>query len=79
MFMKPESNVLNFQQRFSRFPYKEACEKDVFTYVFHVPMPETLVGYDFSSLPEEKSLQKKIKDYYASGKTVHEAGGIFPY
>jgi len=78
-FLKPDSNILKFNQRFYKYPSEAYCGKDVFTYVFHLPVPEKLEGCDFTSLPENSSLQKKIKDHYLSGKTVHEVNGLYPY
>ena len=42
-------------------------------------LPKKLEEYDFSTLPEESSLQKKLKDHYLSWKILHETNGIYPY
>ena len=78
-FLKPDSNILDFNKRFFKYPSEAYCGKDVFTYIYQMPVPETLDGYDFSVLPENSSLQKKVKDHYMSGKTVHEVNGLYPY
>ncbi len=78
-FLKPESNIMLFNKRFFKYPSEACCGKDVFTYIYQIPVPATLEGYDFTTLPEESSLQKKIKEHYLSGKVVHEANGLYPY
>lgn len=78
-FLKPDSNILHFNKRFYKYPSEACCGKDVFTYIYQMPVPKTLEGYDFSTLPEKSSLQKKVKDHYLSGKIVHEANGLYPY
>ena len=78
-FLKPGSNILDFNQKFYKYPTEACCGKDIFTYLYHMPVPATLEGYDFSALPENSSLQKKVKDHYLASKIVHEVNGIYPY
>lgn len=76
-FLKPSSNIIGFQNKFSKCPVR--CPGiDVFYYVFKEPYRK-LEEYDLNNLPEDNSLRKKIKDHYLSGKIVHESGGIFPF
>lgn len=73
--LKPESNILAFQDIYTKFPYlSEAL--DVFHFVFEKSVTK-LSDLDLDSLPETTSLMKGIKDMYKSGEYIYEIGGIF--
>ena len=66
-----ESKITKFQELFARFPIKNNG-RAVFNFVFPG------YGDDFAKLPENTSLQRKIKAMYLSGKYIYEyAGAIF--
>ena len=66
-----ESKITRFQNLFARFPIRNNG-RAVFTFVFPG------YGDDFAKLPENTSLQRKIKKMYLDGKYIYEyAGAIF--
>ena len=73
--LKPESNILAFQDIYTKFPYVSKG-LDVFHFVFG-KSAERLSDVDLDSLPEDTSLMKKLKDLYRSGGFIYEVGGIF--
>lgn len=73
--LKPESNILAFQDIYTKFPYLSEG-LDVFHFVFGKSV-KSLSDVDLDSLPEETSLMKKLKSLYRSGGYIYEVGGIF--
>ena len=63
-----ESKITKFQNLFARFPIRNNG-RAVFNFVFPG------YGDDFSKLPEDTSLQRKIKAMYLSGKYIYEYAG----
>lgn len=71
-FLKPESKILAFQNRFIKVPLKSEGA-DAFDFVYPLP-----IGYrDYQNLPEDTSLQKAIKERYLKGGYVYEGAGFF--
>jgi len=71
-FLKPESKILAFQNRFIKVPLKSEGA-DAFDFVYPLP-----IGYrDYPNLPEDTSLQKAIKERYLNGGYVYEGAGFF--
>jgi hypothetical protein len=64
-----ESKIIKFLNRFTKHPVKNNGE-GVFTFVFP-GKPE-----DLTELPENTSLQRKLKKRYLDGKFIHLFGGI---
>ena len=70
--LKPNSNILKFQDRYMAYPSAAVRGKAVFTFVF------TNKKYnDYKDLPEDTSLQKAIKKKYLEGEYVYEYAGVF--
>ena len=73
--LKPESNIMKFAERFTKYPMK--CEGlDIFSFVF-IKSISKIEEVDLDSLPENSSLEKNLKEYYKAGNFVHETGGVF--
>ena len=71
--LKPESNILSFQNRFIRVPYRSnGTECISFLYSTLADIPE-----DWNDLPENTSLQRAVKAIYLDGGCIHEGEGIF--
>ena len=71
--LKPSSNILGFQECFTRLPFPSSGRL-VFMFVF----PKlSVIPQDYSLLPEETSLQRAIKKLYQSGGYLHEGAGFF--
>lgn len=70
--LKPSSNILAFQDKFTLFPYP-AYGTGVFNFVF----PEQGIPDDYNTLPENTSLQRAVKQTYLDGKFIHEFSGFF--
>ncbi|MBE6696304.1 MAG: hypothetical protein E7587_07615 [Ruminococcaceae bacterium] len=72
-FLKPTSNIIGFQSKFNcKIPiYSDGV--GVIYFLFLSSVEES----DYTKLPENTSLQKKIKEYYLSGGIVYEWGGAF--
>lgn len=67
----PDSRLSMFMERFIRYPQRSRGD-GVFGYVF----PK--VFKDYESLPEDTSLQRKLKKLYMDGDCVHgQAGMVF--
>lgn len=74
-FLKPTSNILDFQNRYTRFPYP--CEGlPVFQFVFELGV-SSLEEVDLDALPETTSVQRNIKRIYQDGGYILETGGLF--
>ena len=71
--LKPDSNILAFQNRFIRYPYRSngtECISFLFDILSGVPD-------DLNELPENTSLQRAVKAIYLDGGCIHEGEGIF--
>jgi hypothetical protein len=66
----PESKIAGLQSRFIKYPQK-TTGKDCFSFVFGKPNYE-----DYQELPEQTSLQRKLKQLYLSGGCTHSFAGI---
>lgn len=69
-----DSNLGQFIKRFDLMCLKSAG-RDALNYVFLHPNPATAVIAD---LPEETSLQRKLKNVYLSGSCIYETYGYIP-
>lgn len=71
--LKPSSNILGFQSDFLKIPHRSSGGL-VFMFAFSAgpSIPE-----DIASLPEENSMQRKIKERYLNGGYIHEGAGFF--
>ena len=66
------SKILGFSELFERFPL--LCPRNwFFTFVFGKYTD------DIASLPEDTSLQRKIKNLYLGGGYMHPCAGIYKY
>ncbi len=73
--MLPEnSNILCFQTAFDVTP-TEDCPNDVLEWVFKLTEKQQ-EGVDFADLPEDTSLQRKMKAYLLKGGKVYIAHGV---
>lgn len=68
--LRPNSNLLDFQAPFLKYPCKTKGE-DVFNFVFKT------TPSDPATLPEDTSLQRALKAIYLSGDYLYEYNGIF--
>lgn len=75
--LKPESNILPFGARFSRFPVPSQGT-EVFNFVFS-KVVDTLSPEFLDTLPENTSLQRAMKDFYRQGNILPETGGLLPF
>lgn len=73
--LKPESNILAFQNIYTKFPYLSEG-LDIFHFVFGISV-SNIADVDIDSLPETTSLMKNLKETYKSGGYIYEVGGIF--
>lgn len=69
--LKPDSNILKFQEKFVRLPF-QSSGKGLFSFVFG-----TSPDVDYTTLPEKTSLQRKAKEIYLNGGYIHEGAGFF--
>jgi len=68
--LPPESNILRFAKRFTRFTHKD-WGKSAFSFVYNMDNPV------IEELPENTSLQRAMKKHFLSGKTIYNVGGYF--
>ena len=69
-----DANISKFIRRFVPLCHK-SVGRAVMSFVFLQPNPAAVVIED---LPEETSLQRKIKQHYLNGGCVYEWGGFIP-
>ncbi|MDW7656770.1 MAG: acyltransferase domain-containing protein [Bacillota bacterium] len=70
ILLKPESNIVAFQQKYTVFP-APSSGKAIFRFVFEKQ-------YDrLEDLPETTSLERALKQHYLAGKYIYEPGGFF--
>lgn len=68
--LKPGSNIIAFQRKYTRFP-SISSGRGVFFFVF-------LKEYDqLQDLPENTSLERALKKHYIEGNYIYEPGGFF--
>ena len=68
--LNENSNILDFQRRFRKIGVKSQANS-VFKFVFKKPD----LNFEIKDLPEETSLQKKIKEMYLENKAIYEVIG----
>ena len=68
--LRPNSNLLDFQAPYLKYPCKTKGE-DVYNFVFKT------TPVDPATLPEDSSLQRALKEIYLSGGYLYEYNGIF--
>ncbi len=73
--LKPESNIIAFQDIYTKFAYRSEA-LDIFHFVFEKGVTR-LSDVDLDSLPETTSLMRSLKNMYKSGEYIYEVGGIF--
>jgi len=66
------SKIAGFQRTFLRYP-RGGDGTAVYSFVFNCPKPESL-----AELPEETSLQRKLKSMYIDGGCIYIVGGYVP-
>ena len=69
-FLRPESNIVAFQQKYMRYPSK-TDGKAPCMFLFRKPVER------LEDLVEDTSLQRKVKAHYLAGKYLYAPGGIF--
>ncbi len=75
--LKPESNILAFQEGFTLIPAKSGAT-DAFLYVFGIET-SSVSDIDLEKLPENNSLQRGIKQNALQGKYIHQFHGYKPF
>ncbi len=76
-FLKNTSNILYFQNLYTKFPI--LCQGlDVFNFVFYKSL-KSVNELDIDALPGSTSLERGVKELYKNGNFIHETGGIFKF
>ncbi len=70
--LKPTSNILAFQKKYINYP----CESNG-TWIFGNVFPKIGVPEDYSTLPEDTSLQRSVKKLYLDGGYILDGCGFF--
>lgn len=68
-----KAKISSFSSRFTRFPNIVSGGRSVFGYVFPAGWK------DYSTLPEDSSLQRGLKAHYLAGKFVYDFSGYIPF
>lgn len=68
--LKPESNILKFQEEYNLFPMYTQGDS-VLNFVFKLRFKT------FEDMPEDTSLQRALKKKYMAGEYIYEYGGVF--
>lgn len=68
--LSPNSKIIQFQNDYVKYPIHTEGE-DVLNFVFNLKFKT------YADLPEETSLQRKLKAMYVAGEYLYEYGGIF--
>ena len=66
-----KSKIAGFVRRFLKYPMK-SNEKSIFGFVF----PKIFDSY--TSLPEDTTLRRKLKERYLRGEYIHTFSGVVP-
>lgn len=69
-----DSNIIRFGRMFRPLTMK-MHGTSVFYFIFN--RPNSNPDFDWNTLPENTRLEKALKEYYLSGKVVHETNGYF--
>lgn len=69
--LREDSNIISFQKRFALLDAGEGSTEPI-KWVFN----RDCAGYADYVMPEETSLQKKMKRHLLSGETIRNAYGI---
>ena len=72
--LKPTSNILGFQEPFTRLPFKSTGTL-VFSFAFD--NVGAVIPTDIDALPENTSLQRAVKQLHREGGYIHEGAGFF--
>lgn len=72
-YLKPDSNIIAFQSKYMRFPIKSSGT-GIFSYLFGKSADTPI-----ADLPENTSLQRRIKELYLNGGYIYGGSGIFFY
>jgi len=76
-FLKNNSNILYFQNLYTKFPI--LCQGlDVFNFVFYKSV-KSVDEINIDELPGNTSLERAVKDLYKNSNFIHETGGIFKF
>ena len=75
-YLKPDSNIINFQQQFYLYPGD--CDPwAIFRDVFQLAIPYGQVGgVDLKALPQNSTLEKGVVTHVANGQRWRKAGGF---
>jgi len=68
--LKPTANITSFQKKFMLYP-REGGGQSVFSNLFKKKVD------DLHDLPEDTSLQRKVKELYLSGGYIYDQGAVF--
>jgi hypothetical protein len=71
--LRPDSNLVNFQQRFELVPGWVEDDEDVLDFVFRLP------GKDISDLPQKTSLERAVIAVLENGDHWHTRSGWFDF
>ena len=75
--LKPTSNIIAFQDIYTKFPYVSEG-LDIFHFVFEKSVT-SLDSINLDELPENTSLERNLKNMYKNGEVIYETGGIFKF
>lgn len=67
--LSEKSNIVNFGRQYKRFPVLSQG-KGVFSFLFRRPYKS------LDELPENTTLERRVKAHYISGNFIYEAGGV---
>ncbi|WP_175420733.1 acyltransferase domain-containing protein [Streptomyces griseus] len=70
-YLPSTSNILRFQQRFTRFGSRPVGDADILQFVFHLRPGTT----DLARLPQRTALQRAVVDHLQAGRHWHLAHG----
>ncbi|RII15959.1 hypothetical protein DSC45_17090 [Streptomyces sp. YIM 130001] len=70
-YLPPTSNILHFQERFTRYGDLPVADDDILQFVFHTPSGTTDLGH----LPQRTTLQRAVLTHLHTGHHWHRAAG----
>lgn len=76
-FLKPESNIMQFQQKYNLFPAKNNAP-DVFGYVYGLKTASA-ADVDPETLTENNTMQRGVKQLLKEGVYIHQFNGFIPF